>query len=225
MSESLSAAAVAATAKEDDVRKSLLAALIASVAGACAAREAATLPPARADLYRCEGCEAALERNASSLDWRAAIAGADEPGEPMTVKGVVYGLGGAKPASGVVIYAYHTNAEGLYANGSAETVWSRRHGRLRGWARTGADGRYEFSTIKPAPYPDETLPAHIHLTVVEPGRPPYWIDDIVFAGEFGVTGAYRAALENRGGEGIVDLARADGVWSAVRDIVLERHPE
>jgi protocatechuate 3,4-dioxygenase, beta subunit len=68
------------------------------------------------------------------------------------------------------------------------------------------------------------MPAHVHLFVGEPGRRPYWIDDVVFAGEFGVTPAYRARAENRGGDGIVTLARQDGVLLARRDILLEPHP-
>jgi protocatechuate 3,4-dioxygenase beta subunit len=91
--------------------------------------------------------------------------------------------------------------------------------------RTGADGRYRFDTIKPAPYPDMTMPAHIHLMIGEPGRRPYYVDDVVFDGEFGVTERYRAAQELRGGSGIVALSRSpQGVWLARRDIVLERHP-
>ena len=125
----------------------------------------------------------------------------------------------------MVVYAHQTNAEGLYAGGSAESEWSRRHGRLRGWVRTGEDGRYEFSTVKPGRYPDRSDPAHIHLTVLEPGRRPYWIDDVVFAGEPGVAGAYTAEREDRGGSGIVRLQRkSEGGWLAERNIVLEPHP-
>lgn len=79
---------------------------------------------------------------------------ANEPGEVMRIGGRVLHPDGKTPAPGVIIYAYQTNAEGLYANGTAETEWSRRHGRLRGWARTNAAGRYAFDTIKPAPYPN-----------------------------------------------------------------------
>ena len=180
----------------------------------------------RTDLYQCEGCEGALERDARSLSADARIGPADEPGEPLTVHGTVFAADGRTPASGVVIYAYQTNAEGLYAGGSSESEWSRRHGRLRGWAKTGPDGRYSFRTVKPAPYPNDTMPAHIHFTVLEPGRRPYWIDDIVFEGEFGVTPAYRAQMTNQGGNGIVPLApTAEGELEVRRDIILERHPE
>ena len=181
---------------------------------------------ARSDFYLCEGCEATLERDAASLTWRADIAPPTEPGEPLILTGTVFQPDGRTPAAGVVIYAHHTNAAGVYANGTPETEWSRRHGRLRGWVRTNAEGRYEFRTIKPGPYPQRNDPAHIHLFLREPGKPPYWIDDVVFDGEFGVTDEYRRERENRGGSGIVKLERtAEGVWLARRDIVLEVHPE
>jgi protocatechuate 3,4-dioxygenase beta subunit len=37
---------------------------------------------------------------------------------------------------------------------------------LKGWAVTDAQGRFEFRTIRPAPYPGRAIPAHIHLSFV-----------------------------------------------------------
>lgn len=206
----------------------------ATAAIACAAHALGSMrfehspPPAneegRADLYNCEGCEAVAERDPGAIPAIVQLAGPDEPGERMILTGEVTTPEG-KPAPGVIVYAHHTNAAGLYANGSSETRWSRRHGRLRGWARTGPDGIYTFHTIKPAPYPDRTMPAHVHLFIGEPGRRPYYIDDVVFIGEFGVTPAYRDAQEFRGGSGMVELEKtAGGVLLARRDIRLEPHP-
>lgn len=209
-------------------RRKLLAVLgVAGVGAACGGARTGAGEPARAlaNLYDCEGCEATFERAAETLDWQATIAPPGEPGERMRIEGIVLQNDGRTPAAGVVVYAHHTNADGLYANGSPGTEWSRRHGRLRAWVRTGADGRYAFDTIKPAPYPDMTMPAHIHLMVAEPGRRAYYIDDIVFDGEFGVTPAYRRKQELRGGSGIIRLRQTDsGVLLARRDIILERHP-
>ena len=180
----------------------------------------------RDDLYACQGCEGASEPDPASLSHRTVIAGADEPGEPLHVFGTVYHTDGTTPAADIVLYFYHTNAEGLYAGGSDKTQQSRLHGRLRGWVKTGSDGRYHVITIKPAPYPDGTTPAHIHPTVLEPGKPPYWIDNVVFDGEFGVTSAYKRKMTDKGGAGIVPLSKdAEGTWIAVRDIILEHHPE
>jgi protocatechuate 3,4-dioxygenase, beta subunit len=179
----------------------------------------------RSDLYACDGCEATDERNPVELSSFAALAGPDEPGQRMRLSGRVLAVDGVTPVEGVVIYAHHTNVEGLYANGTLESEWSRRNGRLRGWVRTDVDGRYTFDTIKPAPYPDMTMPAHVHLYVKEPGRRTYYVDDVVFDGEFKVDAAYRAAQELRGGSGIVRLGTgSDGVLTAVRDIRLEPHP-
>lgn len=179
----------------------------------------------RANLYQCEGCEGVFEANPATLTSAARIGPGIDEGQPLAVDGVVYQSDSETPAAGVIVYAYQTNAAGRYANGAATTIWSRRHGRLRGWVKTSADGRYHFDTIKPAPYPNDTIPAHIHLTVLEPGKRPYWIDDIVFDGEFGVTPAYRESMINQGGNGIVPVRRdASGKAVVVRDIILERHP-
>jgi len=211
-------------------RRSTLLGLTALAAGGlgtgCSrAEQAQPGPRPRSDLYACEGCEAINERNPVELSSSATLAGPDEPGQRMRLSGRVLAADGVTPVQGVVIYAHHTNVEGLYANGTPESEWSRRNGRLRGWVRTDAEGRYAFDTIKPAPYPDMTMPAHVHLYVKEPGRRPYYVDDVVFDGEFKVDAAYRAAQELRGGSGIVRLdVDGDGVLTAVRDIRLEPHP-
>lgn len=199
--------------------------LLAFASTAATAVFAAAPRRPRPDLYNCEGCEAVAERAPGTLAATAVIAAPDEPGERLIAEGRVFQSDGVTPAADVVIYAHHTNHEGLYANGAGESEEARRHGRLRGWVKTGADGFYRFVTVKPAPYPDRTMPAHIHLMVGEPGRRHYYIDDVVFDGEFGVTARYRERQEWRGGSGIVRLSRDDkGVWLARRDIVLERHP-
>jgi protocatechuate 3,4-dioxygenase beta subunit len=138
----------------------------------------------------------------------------------MSISGRCLSWETGKPAAGVIVYAYHTDSTGVYTGGPPGT----RHARLRGWMRTGADGVYAFDSIRPAMYPSRDIPAHIHLTVLERGRKPYWIDDIVFEGEPKVDRAYRASLENRGGNGVIPLKRVSGVWTGVRDIRLERHP-
>ncbi len=182
-------------------------------------------PPVRRDLYNGETDPAAMEWKGRREDIPARIrlARAGEPGEVMSISGIVWSATSDRPAADVLVYAYHTDATGLYSGGSNETIWSRRHGSRRGWVRTDANGRYNLDSIKPAPYPDRSMPAHIHLTVVEPGKPPYWIDDIVFDGEFRVDNAYRAKAGNRGGNGIIPLKRISGVWTGARDIRLERH--
>ena len=207
-------------------RRSVLASVaLAGLGAACGTRLVGEpLSKPRSDLYNCEGCEGAFERDGDKLDWQATLAPANEPGGAMRIEGFVVQPDGKTPAKDVVVYAYQTNAAGHYGNGTPETEWSRRHGRLRAWVKTDANGQYRFDTIKPAPYPKQTMPAHVHLTIAEPGRRAYYIDDIVFDGEFGVTPSYRQKQELRGGSGIVTLQRTPkGLWLARRNIVLERH--
>jgi len=205
-------------------RRSLIvsgAALALSLSPGC---RASAVNNVRPNLYQCEGCDGVFERAAETLTSVARIGPIDQPGEPLTLTGRVMDPSGRQPVAAVIIYAYQTNADGFYADGHTETEWSRRHGNLRGWVKTDSDGRYRFDTIKPAPYPDQPYPAHIHLTVLEEGQRPYYIDDVVFEGEFGVTPDYRRAMELRGGNGVGRLTKSDnGVWQASRDIILEAH--
>lgn len=169
----------------------------------------------------CEGCEAAWERKPSTMAPTIQLAGGGEPSERLVLQGTVFKPDGRTPAPNVVVYIHQTNAAGRYAGGSEESEWSRRHGRLRGWLKTGPNGRYKVRTIKPGQYPDRSHPAHIHLTVLEQGKNPYWIDDVVFDGAPGVDEEYRREAEKRGGPGIVRLQPGPkGGWLAKRDIIL-----
>lgn len=175
----------------------------------------------------CEGCEAVFAGLPRSLSSKARIAPASEPGEPMRLAGTVRDDEG-RVASEVIVYAYHTNANGIYpTDGSQRGQAGFRHGRLRGWAMTDASGRYQFDTIRPAGYPNTDLPAHVHMHVLEPGRCTYYIDDTLFDDDPRLTADMRRKLTlGRGGNGIVVPRRdADGVWLVTRDITLgERIP-
>jgi len=59
--------------------------------------------------------------------------------------------------------------------------------------------------------------------VTEAGSPEYWLDDFVFEDDPRVDAAYRAERKNRGGSGIIRLARdANGTWRGSRTIILPR---
>lgn len=120
----------------------------------------------------CEWCGAAdAPANPSS---RIVIPPPGEPGHPLVISGTVYKEDGRTPAEGVTIYAYHTNAAGIYPKRTPDNKRPQwRHGYLRGWIRTAADGNYEFRTIRPAAYPGRTEPAHIHLTISAANYPEY----------------------------------------------------
>jgi protocatechuate 3,4-dioxygenase, beta subunit len=194
-------------------------AMLVSIPAACVAQ-----PQQRANLYQCEGCEAIRERPVASMRSAFVIADSTEPGDRMVLSGRVVKPDGRTPAAGVIVYIHHTNAAGRYpTRGGDSGPWARRHGYLRGWVITDSAGNYRFESIRPAPYPGRPDPAHIHMTVKEPGRQEYWIDEVVFTDDTLVTADYRRREERRGGSGIVTPQRDNrGVWQVRRNIVLER---
>jgi hypothetical protein len=170
----------------------------------------------------CEGCEAVFDRRPAAPAAEVRIAPAGEPGEKLRLEGTVRDRAG-KPTAGIIVYAYHTDARGVYPPDTrAATPSGRRHGTLRGWARTDATGRYAFATIRPASYPDSDIPQHVHMHVIEPGRCTYWIDDVHFTDDpFVKDLPYERLGQGRGGRGLVTPSRgADGTWRARRDIRL-----
>lgn len=208
------------------MKKTLLPLLFVFSWVAACAQPVQTDLQARPDLYDCEGCEAIYERDFEGLSWSIVIPPEGEPGNKLVLRGIVYQTDGRTPAPDVVIYAYHTNAGGIYPKRGDETGLGRQHGYLRGWVKTDAEGRYEIRTLRPGTYPNRRDPAHVHLTIKEPAQREYWIDDVVFEDDPFVNAAYRQRAQNRGGAGIIRLTRdAEGVWHGTRDILLERHPK
>lgn len=173
---------------------------------------------------RCEGCEAVFQGRPTELSSVARLAGGDESGEPMRIEGVVRNEVG-QPVAGVIVYAYHTDAEGVYPpEERLPGTAAYRHGRLRGWALTDTQGRYTFDTIRPGSYPSRNAPAHVHMHVLEPGCCTYYIDDIHFTDDPLLTATQRRDLaDGRGGGGLVEPVRDGGRWTVRRDIVLGRN--
>ena len=168
----------------------------------------------------CDGCALMFEAMPAALRWETAIADSAEAGEPMEIGGTIYQRDGKTPANGVILYVYHTDARGFYSPAQGQTL-AKRHGHLRGWMRTGADGHYRFKTIRPAPYPNARIPAHIHPLIKEADKNEYWIDEYVFEDDKLLTQSERQKRENRGGSGVITLTKnVSGVWIGHRDIVL-----
>ena len=172
----------------------------------------------------CEGCDAVFQGLPDSLEWSSRIASQNEPGDAMRIEGTVRDETG-RPMSDVIVYAYHTNARGIYPTDEGlRGHAAHRHGRLRAWASTNEAGRYRFDTIRPAGYPDTDLPAHVHMHVIEVGRCTYYIDDIMFEDDPRLTESMRQRLTlGRGGNGVVKpIQGTAGSWLVTRDIVLGR---
>lgn len=108
-------------------------------------------------------------------------AGWFEKGQKLMVTGTVYKRDGKTPVPNVIVYYHHTDNDGYYSRGNDKPENQTRHGHIRGWVKTNDKGEYSIYTIRPAPYPNESIPAHIHIIIKEPNiENEYWIDDLVF---------------------------------------------
>ena len=129
----------------------------------------------------------------ANLTSHAEIAGADEPGERLVISGRVFAPDGETPVAGIIVYGYHTDATGHYTKDG-----SMRPPRLQGWAKTDAEGRFEFRTIRPAAYPGRSIPAHVHFILWGAGYPRQWVDELRFEGDPFVTARMLAKAAEAG---------------------------
>jgi protocatechuate 3,4-dioxygenase beta subunit len=96
-----------------------------------------------------------------------------------------------------------------------------RHGHIRGWVKSDSIGRYKIYTIRPMPYPGENIPAHIHISIKEPGLPnEYYTDELVFDDDKKLTSAERKKLPNRGGSGVLRTVNVNGMQVAEHNFFL-----
>jgi protocatechuate 3,4-dioxygenase beta subunit len=114
------------------------------------------------------------------------IAAAGEPGERVTISGVIVG-GDGSPIAGASLYVYQTDREGYYG---VKPASDNRNPRLKLFLRSAADGTWSFETIRPGSYPGSRAPAHIHFEVSARGHAPR-IFEIVFEGDPFVTAEMR----------------------------------
>ncbi len=113
----------------------------------------------------------------SGAPLRSDIAGPDEPGQRIIIKGKVLTSDCRTPVSEALIEIWQTGADGEYHY--------REEGfRLRGQINAGIDGHYSFSTIKPGRYGllRGFRPAHIHMKVTHPEYEPL-ITQLYFKGD------------------------------------------
>lgn len=145
------------------------------------------------------------------------IARPGEPGERLKISGTIYQADGATPAEGIILFLYHTDATGYY-NKEDDAF----NPRLRGWVKTGKDGRYAFQTIKPGPYPGRDTPAHIHVHLFSASIPEHSIDEYRLDDDPRVSAKEREEGRAKGHfSPVVRLTHAkNGTWEGVRDIKL-----
>jgi protocatechuate 3,4-dioxygenase beta subunit len=158
--------------------------MIAIAGGTRPGRCADLLPMAKPDplMGDCEvSCTGPYEGMPAGITSHARIAPLSEPGEPLTISGRVTGPDG-RPRAGIIVFAYHTDRLGIYPPPlPPRSTASDAEGRLRGWARTDAQGHYVFETIRPGSYPHTHNPQHVHMHVIEPGCGTYYIKELQFS--------------------------------------------
>ena len=170
----------------------------------------------------CEGCEAIYEYGDTILNAVDTIAGFHTMNEKIKLYGTVFQVDGKTPASDVILYFYHTNDMGIYPTHSNSKGWERRHGYLRGWIKTDKSGHYEIYTSRPASYPNTTISQHIHVTVKEPNKNEYYIEDFFFDDDPNLPDNFRNKDKPRAGLGVVKL-KGNGIKTGKRDIILGLH--
>jgi len=129
-----------------------------------------------------EGCEPTRSDNDGPFylpgaPRRSKIAGPEEPGERLQIRGTVMAGDCRTPLAGALLDVWQADASGRY-HGRGEDF------RLRGQLMTNARGEYEFETIRPGQYDmgGGRRPAHIHFTVSSPEYQPL-TTQLYFAGD------------------------------------------
>ncbi|HYF30993.1 MAG TPA: hypothetical protein VD993_07725 [Chitinophagaceae bacterium] len=158
---------------------------------------------------RCDGCDAVNRYPEGKVldDTDTLAAFASGAGKKINVSGTVYKPNSASPAPGVILYIYHTNNKGYYTD-------------IKGWVKTDSLGRFSFYTIRPAPYPGQSIPAHIHAVVKEPRINEYYISDFNFFDD-PLLADFGQPANPRGGSGVLRAGPSlNGVQYYHRDILL-----
>lgn len=156
------------------------------------------------------------------IDSSDTSAGWHETGKKLLIKGKVYQRDGKTPASEVIVYYHHTDNEGYYSPRNDKPENQTRHGHIRGWVKTDKRGTYSIYSIRPGPYPNQGLPAHIHLIIKEPDLNEYWIDDITFQDDSLLLPFLQKhpSTNARGGSGTVKVVSTADLQIAEHKIIL-----
>lgn len=159
-----------------------------------------------------------MPENIKSVD---TSAGWTQNGQKLLITGTIYKLDGKTPAPNIILYYYHTNINGYYANRKGLDQRVIRHGYIRGWVKSDENGKYSIYTVRPAPYPNTDFEAHIHPAIKEPNiDKEYYIDEFVFDDDKLLTGEKRKNLPNRGGSGILRVLINGNLQIAEHNIIL-----
>lgn len=155
------------------------------------------------DLEYIRALERAQQQRPADIPNSTRIAPPGEPGTPMILHGRIVNPDGTAGANHVV-FAYHTDRAGLYDRKEAGAhSW-----RLKSWAKADGEGRFTFETIRPGPYPNRQIPAHVHFTIFAPSGERYHAGEVKF--EDDSLPSERSASTQHGDAGEVRPVRREG---------------
>lgn len=137
---------------------------------------------------------------------RALLAGPDEPGDPLVVRGRVLGPDCHTPLGRALLDVWQADADGRYH-------YEKDNFRLRGQLLTDDSGSFAFTTVVPGRYKltGSYRPAHIHLMVSHPRHQPL-TTQLYFKGDpyLGPKDACGAECDSSDPHRIADLKKS---WS------------
>ena len=143
---------------------------------------------------------------------RSTIAGPNEPGERLRIRGTVFGPDCKTPLPKTLLDVWQADARGEYHDASEQY-------RLRGQILTDARGGYELDTVRPGGYGGR--PAHIHVTISAPGHESL-TTQIYFQGDPKLDhDACGGACNSDDPHRIVALARQGAGFAGTFDVVMK----
>jgi protocatechuate 3,4-dioxygenase beta subunit len=128
----------------------------------------------------CEGCELMYVGMPEQIFSEHTSIGWTEGSQKLMLTGKVFQIDGKTPASNVIIYYWHTDDNGLYSSNNQTPEKAKEHGKLRGWVKSDQNGNYKIKTSRPAAYPNQDIPQHIHLSIKEPDINNEYYADLYF---------------------------------------------
>lgn len=128
----------------------------------------------------CEGCELMYVEIPEEIPSECTSSGWAEGHQKLVLKGKVLEQDGRTPAPNVILYFWHTDAKGLYSSSNQTPQKAKEHGNLRGWVKSDENGNYTIKTSRPAAYPSQDIPQHIHLSIKEPDVQNEYFADLYF---------------------------------------------